>query len=85
MGGIKRQVVVDVPRSGGLQLASWLPAGHLTRGFRSHMHDVRRVLWLAIWRELCQFRSIIAVLQPAHFGYKKGRMEHHDQSRFSSA
>ena len=48
MGGVKRQVVVDVLRSDGVQLASRLPAGHLTRGFRSHMHDVRRASWLAI-------------------------------------
>jgi len=48
MGGVKRQVDADVLCGGGLQLASRLPAGHLTRGIHSHMHYVRRASWLAI-------------------------------------
>jgi hypothetical protein len=76
MGGVKRQVDVDVLRtSGGLQLASRLPAGHLTRAFiRTCImsEGLHGSLFVPLEeRNLPIHRSIIAVLQPARYGYKK--------------
>jgi hypothetical protein len=82
MGGVKRQVDADVLRSGGLQLASRLPAGHSTRGFHSHMHDVREASWLAICcfeeRTLPIHRSKITSSAPVMALKKEERIEHHD-------